>query len=480
MTRSIEPDDELLRHIAPSVNAYWQDAVVPALKDYVRIPCISQAYDAKWLERGELESAASFIADWSSTIPVRGLRAEVVRLRERAPLVLIDIDGDRRPESSSLVVYGHYDKQPAGDGWRSGHGPFDAWEEAGRLYGRGVADDGFAVFSGLAAAAALQASGVPHRRLVLVIEGAEESGSAGFPEYMQGLRPSIREPGVIVSLDGGGPTEDRLWEITSLRGAISMNISIAVLEQSVHSGVGGGVVPSAFRILRRLLSQLEDEVTGEIYLDSVQAEIPQHAVAEIETAAAELGGRLVGSFRTLDGIALHGQDDVAQQMMRLTWGPSLAVTGLDGIPPVANAVVVLHAALRLRGLLRIPPTADASEVVDELQRKLVRRSIEGTSGVIPHLEILAAIDGWVADSESSEITRALDRASRSWFGKPSGKIGNGGTCPPVEQLNRMFSASRIGVCGAISPASNAHAPDESLLVQAGAAITGSLCVLLAE
>ena len=264
MTRNIEPDDGFLHRIAPSVNEYWQDAVVPALKDYVRIPCISQAYDAKWLERGELESAASFIADWSRTMEVQGLRAEVVRLSERAPLVLIEIDGDRRSESSSLMVYGHYDKQPAGDGWRPGHGPFDAWEETGRLYGRGVADDGWAVFSGLAAVAALQASGIPHRRLVLLIEGAEESGSVGFAEYMQGLRPSIGEPGVIVSLDGGGPTEDRLWEVTSLRGAISLNLSIAVLEQSVHSGAGGGVVPSAFRVLRRLLSQLEDEVTGQI------------------------------------------------------------------------------------------------------------------------------------------------------------------------------------------------------------------------
>lgn len=479
MTKSTEPD-EFLHRIAPSVSECWHDSVVPALKDYVRIPCISQAYDAKWLERGELESAASFIADWSCTMGMQGLRAEVVRLSERAPLVLIEIDASKRPESSSIVVYGHYDKQPVGAGWRPGHGPFDAWEEAGRLYGRGVADDGWAAFSGLAAVAALEASGVPHRRLVLLIEGAEESGSVGFAEYVQGLRPAIGDPSVIVSLDGGGPTEDRLWEVTSLRGAISLNLSIAVLEQSVHSGAGGGVVPSAFRVLRRLLSQLEDEVTGEIYLDSVQVEVPHYAVSEIEVAAAELGGGLVGSFKTVDGVVLHGQDDVAQQMMRLTWGPSLAVTGLDGIPPVADAVVVLHAALRLRGLLRIPPTCDAQEVVDELERKLIRPSIEGTSGVVPQLEILAAIDGWVADSESYEITKALDRASRFWFGKPSGKVGHGGSCPPVAQLDRMFRASRLGVCGAISPESNAHAPDESLLIQAGEAITGSLCALLAD
>jgi acetylornithine deacetylase/succinyl-diaminopimelate desuccinylase-like protein len=100
-------------------------------------------------------------------------------------------------------MYGHLDKQPEMTGWQQGSGPWDPRIESGKLYGRGGADDGYAVFASLAAIGGLQAEGIPHARCVGIIETCEESGSYDLPAYLELLAPRMGRVDFVIGLDSG-------------------------------------------------------------------------------------------------------------------------------------------------------------------------------------------------------------------------------------------------------------------------------------
>src|SRR2546423_616799 len=138
---------------------------------------------------------------------------------------------------------------------------------------RVAGDAGYSAFAALTAIEALQAAGGQHARLLVIIEASEESGSPALPAYMEALAAQIGEPALVVCLDSGCPTWDRLWLTTSLRGLLSVTVTVRVLEEGVHSGAAGGVLPSTFRILRELLSRIEDERTGGILLPELPVQL---------------------------------------------------------------------------------------------------------------------------------------------------------------------------------------------------------------
>ena len=153
-----------------TVSSQWDAEIVSQLTDYVRIPAKSPHFDPQWEANGHIERVIRLAEAWVKRQPVRGLKAEIVRLRGRTPLLYFDVpgSGDR-----TVLLYGHLDKQPEMSGWRAG--PWEPVFEGGKLYGRGSADDGYAVFAALSAIGALQAQGVPHSRCVGMIECREYS-----------------------------------------------------------------------------------------------------------------------------------------------------------------------------------------------------------------------------------------------------------------------------------------------------------------
>src|SRR5690606_19696678 len=131
--------------------------------------------------------------------------------------------------------------------------------EGDRLYGRGGADDGYALFAALSAVEAAQAAGLPHARLLVLVEASEESGSSDLPAHVDALGDRLGRPDLVVCLDSGALDYDRLWLTTSLRGLVGGRLDVAVTSAGVHSGSASGIVPSSFRIARMLLSRLESE-----------------------------------------------------------------------------------------------------------------------------------------------------------------------------------------------------------------------------
>ncbi|HEU4523235.1 MAG TPA: M20/M25/M40 family metallo-hydrolase, partial [Thermoanaerobaculia bacterium] len=272
--------------IRQTIDQHWDESILPALDQYIRIPNQSPLFDPRWREQGHMHRAVELARQWAGSQGVAGLKMEVVELEGRTPLLFMEVAGD---PSSTVLMYGHLDKQPAMVGWEEGLGPWTPVLRDGKLYGRGGADDGYAVFSSIAAIRAVQQQKAPHSRIVVIIECCEESGSFDLPAYIDLLAPRIGTPRLIICLDSGCGNYEQLWMTTSLRGSVVGNLSVEVLTEGVHSGDASGIVPSSFRILRVLLDRLEDAATGHIKPEWLWVDLPKNRVEEARQAAKILG-----------------------------------------------------------------------------------------------------------------------------------------------------------------------------------------------
>ena len=321
-----------------AIRGQWDADIVPQLTDYIRIPAKSPHFDPQWERHGHIERVIGLAHAWVKKQPLRGLAVEVIRLPGRTPLLYFDIagSGDR-----TVLLYGHLDKQPEMTGWREGCGPWDPLYEDGKLYGRGSADDGYATFAALSAIGALQAQGIAHARCAGMIETCEESGSYDLPAYLEALAPRLGNVDFVVGLDSGCGDYERLWATTSLRGLTGGTLSVDVLTEGVHSGDASGIVPSSFRIARKLLDRIEDSATGRVLPPEFHAPIPEERARQAKAAAAIMGESTVRKYpfadRTAPMIA-----DYAEALLNRTWRPALSVTGADGFPAIADAGNVLR------------------------------------------------------------------------------------------------------------------------------------------
>ena len=245
------------------VDATWSESIVPTLCDYIKIPNRSPAFDPEWAKHGYMDEAVALIERWCAGRAIPGLTVEVIRLPGRTPLIYMEIPATA-PGRDTVLLYGHLDKQPEFTGWETGLGPWTPVQKGDRLYGRGGADDGYAAFAALTALEALARQDLAHARCVVLIEAGEESGSPDLPLYIEHLAERIGDVSLVVCLDSGCGNYDQLWSTTSLRGLVAGELMVEVLREGVHSGEASGIVPSSFRVLRVLLSRLEDEATGVI------------------------------------------------------------------------------------------------------------------------------------------------------------------------------------------------------------------------
>jgi acetylornithine deacetylase/succinyl-diaminopimelate desuccinylase-like protein len=266
----------------------WDDEIVPRLIEYIRIPAKSPHFDPSWAEHGHIDRAVALAEGFARAQPIPGLVVEVIRLAGRTPLLYFEVPANG-PVTGTVLLYGHLDKQPEMVGWRKDGGPWTPLIDDGKLYGRGGADDGYAIFAALAALGAVHAQGKAHARCVGLIETCEESGSPDLPAYLEALAPRIGNVDLVVGLDSGCGDYERLWMTTSLRGLAAGTLKVEVLTEGVHSGHASGIVPSSFRIARELIERLEDATTGRIRPEALHAAIPQERIAQARETAAILG-----------------------------------------------------------------------------------------------------------------------------------------------------------------------------------------------
>ncbi|HEY0718152.1 MAG TPA: M20/M25/M40 family metallo-hydrolase, partial [Streptosporangiaceae bacterium] len=447
--------DTVRRHVERN----WAETVLPDLAGLVQIPALSPAFDAAWPEHGQLRAAVDHVRAWIAAAGVPGTSLEVVELAGRSPLLPVDVPatagaGDR----GTVLLYGHLDKQPPVGGWADGLGPWTPVFRDGKLFGRGVVDDGYSAYAATTALQAVRAAGGEHARAVLLLETGEESGSPDLPAYMDHLAGRLGNVTFVVCLDGGGGDYERMWLISSLRGLVKLTVTVRVLDRAQHSGLASGIVPSSFRILRQLLDRVEDAATGEIAIAELNAPIPAGRRAEAQALAALDPGGPKRLYPLVAGMRPAAEDDV-ELILNNTWRPTLSVTGAAGLPEPAQAGNVLRTDTALTLSLRTPPLADAKAAGAAVVRALTTDVPYGASVEISDL---VAESGWNAPAFAPWLTAAMDSASDRVFGREYGSLGIGGSIPFMEMLGRRYPDAQIVVTGALGADSNAHVPNEWL------------------
>jgi acetylornithine deacetylase/succinyl-diaminopimelate desuccinylase-like protein len=382
------------------------------------------------------------------------------------------------------MLYGHLDKQPEMVGWRSDSGPWTPLYEDGKLYGRGGADDGYAVYASLAAIMALDAQGVARPRCVGLIETCEESGSYDLPAYLDALAARMGDVQLVIALDSGAGDYERVWVTTSLRGLVNGTLKVGMLTEGVHSGDAGGVVPSSFRVARQLLDRIDDSGTGVVKSDSFKTEIPQERVEQAKAAAAIMGESMWKRF-PWDSCCDDGgkfifvqpaTKDPVELILNRTWRAALAVTGADGLPPTAAAGNVQRPYTTLKLSLRLPPPVDAHAAAATLKNTL--ESNPPYSAKVSFTYDHSAT-GWNAPPTAPWLSNLLDHASQTFYGQPAAYMGEGGTIPFMGMLGAKFPHAQMLVTGVLGPKSNAHGPNEFLHVPYAKKLTAAVAMVIA-
>jgi acetylornithine deacetylase/succinyl-diaminopimelate desuccinylase-like protein len=459
--------------IASSVDQIWDSSIVPTLQRYIQIPNQSPLFDPDWKKNGHMQQAVALAHAWVEEQQIEGLQIETHELEGRTPLIFIEVPGD---DSSTVLMYGHLDKQPAMVGWDAGLGPWTPVLRDGKLFGRGGADDGYAVFSAVTAIRALKEQGTPHSRIVIIIECCEESGSLDLAAYIDLLADKIGTPRLVICLDSGCGNYDQLWMTTSLRGSIVGNLTVEVLSEGVHSGDASGIVPSSFRILRILLDRLEDAKTGRIIPEWLYIDVPADRMAEVRETARILGDEIYNKFPFLPGMRPMA-DDPVELLLNRTWRPMLSYTGQAGLPDLVQGGNVLRPKTSIKMSLRIPPTLDATSL-DRKMKELLES--DPPYGARVEFEPEKGGGGWEVPKVDSWLEKSIDSASKTFFGKPATTWGEGGSIPFMGMLGQRFPNAQFLITGVLGPHSNAHGPNEFLDIRTGKNVTACVAQVLAD
>jgi acetylornithine deacetylase/succinyl-diaminopimelate desuccinylase-like protein len=437
------------------VRQQWQDEIIPSLCEYIKIPNKSPNFDAQWQEHGYMSQAVDHIANWCKAHAPSGMTLEVLRLEGRTPLIFMEIPGQG---DQTVLLYGHLDKQPEMVGWDVDLGPWKPVLKNGRLYGRGGADDGYSAYACLTAIRALEEQGLAFPRCVILIEACEESGSPDLPFYIQSLKDRIGKPTLIICLDSGAGNYEQLWMTTSLRGVVNGQLSVALIDEGVHSGNASGIVADSFRVARNLISALEDEESGKIKIPQLSCPIPEERQRQAEYCAEVLGDEVYSEFPWHKGVQPIDSNK-KELVLNRTWRPALTITGADGFPPVANAGNVMRPQTTLKLSMRIPPLVDPEEAANAIERALTSQPLYQAK---VQFNIESASCGWNAPPLAQWLADAAEEASQTYYKKPAAYMGEGGTIPFMGMLGALFPHAQFMITGVLGPHSNAHGPNEFL------------------
>ena len=463
-------------------------AILPTIKEYIAIPNQSPAFDPDVLTNGHQDKAVELLVNWAEGQKplIQGLQIRVERIEGLTPVIVCEVPAtSTEAAEDTVLMYGHMDKQPPMHGWEDGLGPWTPVERDGKLYGRGGADDGYALFASLSSIALLQQQNVPHARIVVLIEADEESGSSHLPQYLTQLAPTLRTPSLVVCLDSGCGNYQQLWLTSSLRGMLVVDVKVSLLREGVHSGMASGIVPSTFRIQRVLLDRVEDAHSGRLP-DYMYADIPEHDKAFARKVAEVVGSTIVDRFPFIKGAgpvfeggakAEYETEELAQLLLSATWRPTISYTGVEGVPPFPSAGNVLRPSTALKLSIRLPPSVDPAPVLEQLKQLLTRDPPYGASVEVSYDK---GQIGWAAPPLEPWLLASLEQASQAYYGKGFLMQGEGGSIPFMGMLGERYPKTQFVITGVLGPASNAHGPNEFLHIGMAQKLTCCVANVLAD
>ena len=453
------------------ISTFWDNQILPTIIEYIKFPNKSPVFDPDWEANGYMDQVVDLASDWINKHKPDNSTLNIYKEAGRTPLMILDVPGN---SDGTVLMYGHLDKQPEMEGWAEGLDPWKPVLKDDKLYGRGGADDGYAIFASVCTVNALFDQGISLPRIVILIECSEESGSPDLPFYMDHCADVIGSPDLVICLDSGAGNYEQFWTTTSLRGLIGCTLRVDILKEGIHSGGGSGIAPSSFRLVRELLSRLEDEDTGHIIVENLKVEIPEYRIKEIKAMVNVLGDEV---YNTLPWVAGAGPitNDKVEMVMNNTWLPMLSVVAADGLPGVKDGGNVLRPYTTIKLSLRIPPTLDANaaqNIVEELFTS------NPPYGAAVSMEFEEPATGWEAPPLAQWLDDAIQHASETVYSKPALAMGEGGTIPFMSMLGEKFPEAQFVITGVLGPYSNAHGPNEFLHIPYAKKLTSCVGMII--
>ncbi|WP_207390417.1 dipeptidase [Rhodococcus sp. ABRD24] len=397
--------------------------------------------DARQAPPQECADAANWVADAFRAAGIG--QVELIRTADGSDAVVGHQPGPSG--APTVLLYSHYDVQPAGDEtlWQSP--PFELTERDGRWYGRGAADCKGNVVMHLLALRALAADGPLPVGIRIVSEGSEETGAGGLEQLVLD-RPDLFTADVVVIADTGNVAVGRPTVTTSLRGIANVVVHVETLAGELHSGMYGGSAPDALAALVQMLSTLRDHGGNTVVdgLDTAQdwdgAQYPE------EQFRLDAG--------VLDGVRLTGSGSVADAV----WArPALTILGVDA-PPVVGSAAAIQPRASARLNLRVPPGMDSQRAQDALVAHLERSAPWGAHVTVEREAVGSPFRARTSGPGYTALTSAMETA----FGAPLAEAGQGGTIPLCNVLAQQFPDAEIVLMGVEEPRALIHAPNESV------------------
>jgi acetylornithine deacetylase/succinyl-diaminopimelate desuccinylase-like protein len=340
----------------------------------------------------------------------------------------------------TVLLYAHYDIQPAGDreAWVSE--PYTLTKRDGRLYGRGTADNKSGVCMHLASIRAF--GGRPPVGIKVLVEGEEETGGSGLEAYVS-AHPALFAADVAVVADMGNWRAGEPTLTTSLRGVADCVVEVATLKGPVHSGAYGGPFPDALMALIRALATLTDD-DATVTIDG----LPHGEWDGYEPSEAEM--RVEAGV--LEGVQLTGTGSLGARLWRK---PSVNVIGIDAPAVDGSRNALVHHA-RAKVSLRVPAGFSAAEGRELLMRHLKRAVPWGA-----HVTVTpgAAGAGFAATDGGPAYTAAREALAFA-YGKDAVAMGSGGSIPLVSTFASALPEVEVLLWGAEDGACQIHAPNE--------------------
>ena len=451
------------------------EGVIPTLFDYIRVPSLSPEFDSNWETNGLMVQAQDILLSYVKSLNIKGFTHDMLKEDGKPWMFYGEVEASS-PGLGTILIYGHMDKQPHFPNWIPGTNNTEPAIIDGKLYGRGGADDGYAIPSAALLIKTLQDMNVPHGRIVLIGESEEESGSPNLMYLIGKLKDRIGEPDLIVCLDSGAGDYEHLWLTSSLRGVVTVDLTVKIIKNGMHSGDCSGIVPSTFRIARQLLERIEDSRTGELLVPELYLPLTPALYEKATNVVKVLGERIITKIEWEEGCE-PVTNTLVEAFINRTLRPTLCLIGIDGIPPSGIAGNVLRPYTTLRLSIRLPPSIDSSIAFEKVKEVLIRdppylatvevKKVGGGNGLMP-----PELDQWISDS--------LNKGSQAYFGSETLYYGEGFSIPFMGTLANMFPKAKFIITGVLGPNSNAHSANEFLHIPFMKKLLSCLGVLLAS
>lgn len=422
---------------------------VGELKDLLRIPSVSTAPE----HVGDVRRAAEFVAEGLRKAGLKNVRLIETSTAERQGHPLVYGEWLELPGKPTVLLYGHYDVQPAEplDEWKSP--PFEPEERNGNLYARGAVDDKGQMWMHVKALESLmQADGTLPVNVRVIVEGEEEVGGEGIAAFVREHGEQLKADAALVS-----DTEMFAPELPTLcvglRGMIYTELEVRGAATDLHSGMYGGAAPNPFVALAQIIAKLKDE-NGHIQIPGFYDGIEEPTAAELAAWKSLPFDEEHYRHTEVGSPALTGESGYS--VLERTWSrPTMDVHGMPGGFIGAGAKTVIPAKALAKISFRLVPGMKP-ETTFAKYKAFVESIVP--KGVTAEVRMIHSGEPIVVSTDNAYV-KAATEAMAAVFGKETVFVRGGGSIPIVGDFVRELGIPTV-LMGFGLPDDNLHAPNE--------------------